>query len=408
MISPKSPSVSYYILMDKKLVISLLILFSSFMLSAEPSWGGATTPSANTPDSTTFARSADVDSVSVLEARKHYSFAVQYDQNKMYDDAIQQYRKSLSFNPHNAKAHYALGSIYHKVKGNTDAAKAAYLEAIKADSTHINAHLMLANIYHVDAQYDSAIREYETILAIEPEQEPVLRTLSGLYRYKGLHLDELAYLRKLSKLVEKDSTMLNRIGQLCVYLALDDEAIRTYKELLRLNPQNMTVLTKLAGLQSKMGYYEDALESYKTIAKIDSTSYATFSKIRSIAQKLGKDEDAIFALEGMVRIRPHDISSIIQLAEGSLKSGDMESAEARINMGLSIDPQNGHLRVLNGEYYLEKGKEDEAIREFTSALNDSTWREHAQQMIWSIRPAISEEEKKKLNFFKKGKKKAGK
>ena len=51
-----------------------------------------------------------------------YNLGVVYAQAQRYDDAIAAYQKSLEFNPKNADAHYNLGLLYERVKGQSDKA----------------------------------------------------------------------------------------------------------------------------------------------------------------------------------------------------------------------------------------------------------------------------------------------
>lgn len=52
----------------------------------------------------------------------HYNLGVAYSQAKLYDEALDAYEKSLTFDPDNADAHYNLGILYETVQ--TDPAKA--------------------------------------------------------------------------------------------------------------------------------------------------------------------------------------------------------------------------------------------------------------------------------------------
>lgn len=61
----------------------------------------------------------------------HYNLGVAYSQAKLYDEAIEAYEKSLSYNPDNAEACYNLGLLYNDYKYDADKAKdnfAKYLE----------------------------------------------------------------------------------------------------------------------------------------------------------------------------------------------------------------------------------------------------------------------------------------
>ncbi|MCX5697205.1 MAG: tetratricopeptide repeat protein [Candidatus Omnitrophica bacterium] len=56
----------------------------------------------------------------------HYNLAVAFTQAKLYDEAIDAYKKSLEYNPANPEAHYNLGLLLANVKGQTEEAVEHY------------------------------------------------------------------------------------------------------------------------------------------------------------------------------------------------------------------------------------------------------------------------------------------
>ena len=50
------------------------------------------------------------------KARYHYNLGSAYAHAKLYDEAVDSYKKSLEFDPNNAEAHYNLGVLFMEVK----------------------------------------------------------------------------------------------------------------------------------------------------------------------------------------------------------------------------------------------------------------------------------------------------
>ncbi|MDD2752180.1 MAG: tetratricopeptide repeat protein [Candidatus Omnitrophica bacterium] len=61
----------------------------------------------------------------------HYNLAVAFTQAKLFDEAIDSYEKSLSFDPTNADAHYNLGLLYTSARGMPEKAVQHYQEYLK-------------------------------------------------------------------------------------------------------------------------------------------------------------------------------------------------------------------------------------------------------------------------------------
>jgi len=61
----------------------------------------------------------------------HYNLAVAFTQAKLFDEAIDAYEKSLSFDPNNADAHYNLGLLYTSARGIPERALEHYQAYLK-------------------------------------------------------------------------------------------------------------------------------------------------------------------------------------------------------------------------------------------------------------------------------------
>lgn len=61
----------------------------------------------------------------------HYNLAVAYTQAKLYDEAVDAYKKSLEAFPNNADAYYNLGLLYENFKGDPDAAISCYQKYVE-------------------------------------------------------------------------------------------------------------------------------------------------------------------------------------------------------------------------------------------------------------------------------------
>jgi len=346
---------------------------------------------------------------SLQEAMKHYSWGKGHERNEVYEDAVEQYRKALLYDPNNPKMYYALGSVYYKMK-HTQEAKASYLAATRADSTHLNAHYMLAKIYHAEANYDSALAEYEKTVALKPDYVEIRRSLAELYRYRGREGDALRAYVELSHYVKDDPEIFVLTGGLFQKAERTEEALAAYLHAWTLSPDDVTTLETIARLQLQTEDYEEALKSYWTLAERDTTNSAFLVKIAELADQLERTDDLIRGLERLTLLRSEDVTPVMKLAQIHFDAGAFEKAKKWIDRGLTLTPKNGRLRTLNGDYYLKVGNQRTlALKEFELARADPVWKTYAEQRIASIQYEISEEkrqqeEAKKKAFFDRGKK----
>ncbi|MCK5327701.1 MAG: tetratricopeptide repeat protein [Candidatus Latescibacteria bacterium] len=403
----------------------ILLSFGIFLSGGSPVWAKET-------ESIQIRQHVEVDSLQ--EAMKHYSWAKGHERNGVYEDAIEQYRKAISYDPNNPKMHYALGNVYYKTKC-TEEAKTSYLMAVSADSTYINAHYMLAKLYHAEADYDAAISEYEKIVDLKPDRVEVRRSLAELYRYRGREDDALRAYMELSQYVKDDPEIFILTGQLLekaqkVGQKLErkvlkaerktleierkaeriEEAIEAYQCAWALRPDDMATLETIARLQFQTEDHEEALKSYWFLADQDTTNYAFLVRIVELAEKTECPDDLVRGLKRLFLLRPEDAVPVMKLAQLHFDAGRFDLAKKWIDRGLVLSPENGRLRTLNGDYYLKVGNQRIlAFKEFELARADPVWKTYAEQRIASIQYETSEEkrqqeEAEKKAFFDRGKK----
>jgi tetratricopeptide (TPR) repeat protein len=349
---------------------------------------------------------AEVDSV--LEAKKHYSFAKEYDKNRMHEDAILQYQKSLSFGADNPNVHYDLANLLYRLNRYREAQQQC-LQCLQVDPTFVFAHYLLALLWYEVANYDSAIIEFEKTIALDPSYTQIHRTLANLYSYKGLGGKALQQYLRTAEVGDNSSRaeefqLFLHLGNLLANRDFLSEAISCYRHSLTLIKDEQ-LLEKLASLQLNNGLYHGALDSYLALTEGNITDDQLFLKIADISVKLGVIDQAIFALKKLAALRPTDPEPFSHLAEIYLQQGQLETAKTYIDRGLTINQDNPRLYVLKGEYHKKKGAKGIALICFKKALSDSTWGRYAQQMIWEIQPPLTEEEKLKRKFFSRGKRK---
>jgi len=96
------------------------------------------------------------------------SLAFAYVQLEQYDSAIELYKSALENNPNNewtAVVAQALAAIYHRIKGNFDAAISMLQNALLLTKNKTEIYLSLADIYYDIEDMDEAIKYYT--LAVE-------------------------------------------------------------------------------------------------------------------------------------------------------------------------------------------------------------------------------------------------
>ena len=96
-------------------------------------------------------------------ARSRIRMAESHLRSGAYELAIRQYQAAVELTPRNAEIHFGLGEAY-RLKGRTDDAEAAFLDALRLDPDHQDVRLNLSVLYLEDERYADAIRETSILI----------------------------------------------------------------------------------------------------------------------------------------------------------------------------------------------------------------------------------------------------
>lgn len=99
---------------------------------------------------------------------------------KLYDDAIDVYKKCLSLSPWDASLYNRLGVAYHRKQAFVQA-RQSYREAIKLNPQFAEAYNNLGTIAFTEKKYNRAIRYYNKAVKLRPEAATMHYNLGSAY-----------------------------------------------------------------------------------------------------------------------------------------------------------------------------------------------------------------------------------
>ena len=335
---------------------------------------------------------------SLLQAKKHFSFAVQYKNTGNFNLALEQYELSIAFNDTVYQVHYSLADLFMQMNRPVDAHR-EYLKTLTLNPSHFNSAAVLAKLYHEEAVYDSALVMYEIMYRLKPHEKKLLSSVAGLRKYLGKNADALdAY----TTLIEDgDDTCDNLISASTLALSLEDftRALRFSSLALTKCPEDISLLKIASHAALALGEYTSASLFLRQLAIADSTDCAVLEKLELSSRMQGDSGNFLWALERHHTLTPQDGNVIGELAELLFQEGNSERAVSITKKGLELSPQDGKLHILMGEYYYSLGEKENALEEYRRALQDERWKNDAQQLIWQLEPPETDEEKAEKKFF---------
>jgi len=201
-----------------------------------------------------------------------------------------------------AQVYYDLGNAYSKL-GEQDKATAAYLNALKLDSTLLEASYNLARAYIEAGSFEKAISLLEKLLVKDPENFVVLNTLGYAYYRKGDKEHALAYYDQVLKLSPANENALFNRGTILTQEGKTQEAIDVFEKLYKANGDASLLLT-LGRLELSLGSNDQGihyLEAYR-LAKPDD-----FEGLKALGDAYREEklyEKALNAYDAAIKAKP--------------------------------------------------------------------------------------------------------
>jgi pilus assembly protein FimV len=151
-------------------------------------------------------------------------------------------------------------------------------------------------------------------------------------------------------------------------------AISEYEKVLKADPKDLTVSNTVGDLYARLGQNDKAITCFKSVGDAYASQGFTVKAI-AMYKKLTKLKPG---LESVLRLAElytqqglfNDArAQYLHVAEGFLKSGDLEQAVRIFQKTLEMDPENSTMRMRLAEAYIRLGKKTEAMQIFASAAD---------------------------------------
>lgn len=207
----------------------------------------------------------------------------------------------------------------------------------------------------------NAIAEYEKVIKEDPKDLTVLNTIGDLYARLGQKDKATYYFRK--------------VGDIYATEGFTVKAIAVYKKVGKLDPESTECLSKLADLYTQQGLYNDARQQYVQIAE-QSMRSGDLEQAARIFQKILELDPENTAMQTRLADlftklgRREDARSIFLTAAQSLhQRGALDAADEALKKVISLDPNNADALLLRGKIAADSGDSTSASK-YLERLHD--------------------------------------
>ena len=313
-----------------------------------------------------------------LYVEAYINLGVALEKLELFEDAQFCFQKSIEIEPLQFSGYHNLASFYKKqdrwadvvsiLEDGIEAGEKYRLELNTDDNTlersFTDLYFRLGLIQKEQNQIESAIRNFETVLLLDPIQEEAHFRLAELLfeRLKNEYPQQLEATALINRQLQ-DKVTSN--------LDLDDtnRIIQLYQEGLRVNPKDHRAHHNLGFVQMLSGQHQAAEKSFKKAIDLDSNHSPSYSKLGDIFSDRNDIEQAIHYYQEGLRVQPNDFITRANLGIALMNKGEIEAAISELRIAIALNPDSAEVHFNLSSLLLLLGKYEEGWSEYEYRLD---------------------------------------
>ncbi len=295
----------------------------------------------------------------------HTEVASAYLRNNRVLEAIQQLETATRIDPDNLRARKRLGAIYyellaserrgHRIPSGDSLNKAIReFEAIgRLDPQDGDSLLVLGRLYGQAGRSREAIATLEKHLEVAPSSEEVLSMLAELYRSRNEMQKAIEYQEKAVRINAGSPVLLRGLGQVYEQSGNFKKAAETYRKGMNVEAANVTLVNVLRRDLARAlildGQIDPAEKEYRKILEVDPDDGDAHLGLGRVSRTRHRYEEALEHLKKADASFQNNVEVIFELARLYNDLGRFEEAEAGFERMLNLlrDPGDSFGAVRN-------------------------------------------------------------
>lgn len=281
--------------------------------------------------------------------------ATKYIQKGQIDRAIKELQKVIDADPADVRTRLKLGDLFAKKNQNAEAAEqytlvaesyskdgfylkavAVYKQILKLDSSLIDVHLKLGDLYHQLGLLSDAMGQYQIVVQHYDQKGMATESLAVLRKMVELDPENVQSRKKLAEIIAREGNTADAIAEfqkiaeeLKAKGRLDDLA-GVLERIVHLDQGNLDVVRELAALYLDRGDPKRALAKLQICFRANPQDLATLEMLSKAFVALGQPEKAKSVLREISKIH-HSAgnNAAMMVANRGILQIDPGDAEAR-------------------------------------------------------------------------------
>jgi len=275
---------------------------------------------------------------------------------------------------------YVAKFFYYLVMQQPDKALAVLKMWAELYPDDIKAHTILAQRYQMANQNDLAIKEYKTIVALDPGQYVYVRAIGDLYEQGGNFDSAEIYYQQYAAKYPQDFVSYKNLGELYIKMAELDKARQNFDKALLIERDHIPMLLSLAEIELYKGNTDNAIrqsEAVLPVCKSARDSMRVYDKLTDIYEMKGQVKVSLDCYEKTVAefqkyLAPKDVivNKVFHISK-YVEAGDTQKARSVLSEGgkLLKPPLDKVIAFGYLLFYLDLKEMDSALKCIDDAIS---------------------------------------
>ena len=227
-----------------------------------------------------------------------------------------------------------------------------------------------------NADYETALHEFNKTLALEPENSELLVKRSVAYRLLGKYTEALADCDRAIELNPKSAWALAHRGAAYRMLGKYTEALADYEHAIELEPKFAFALAQRGEAYRMLGKYAEAMADLDRALELEPKSAFALASRGAAYRLLDRYAEAIADLDRALELDPKYAWALAHRGAAYRMLGKYAEAIADLDRTIELDPKDALAIGFRGEVLLQTGKYQDALVDFHRAIelkSDGDW-----------------------------------
>ena len=309
---------------------------------------------------------------------EHFLNSTVSEQSGNYQTAILEYRTALQYDT-SAGIFYSLAKAYLATNKLSNALHNSRL-SIKYDSTQIEYYNLMADIFIVARENDSAAVVLEKMIEMDPNDVHTYYKLARVYE-NSKPLEAIRIYEKLITVIGPEWNILIHVAELYEKLGKNEEAINSMEKLLALDPSNISLQKLIIDFYQRTENYEEALIMVDEIIELMPYDLDAREKRAQLLILNGNWKDASEEYKVLIEREDIPLENKIGIGASFFAKAITDSSVLPIAKDIfetiDEDTTDWQVRLYLGAISLSEGDDSTAIKYFKYVTANARWNSQA-------------------------------